>query len=999
MPSANATMAPPGVTSATDDGCDGPPTPSLLDLALLDGLADHICVLDASGTILAVNQAWRDFAAANPPLSGNVAEGADYFAVCRAATGVDAPMAQQALHGLQAAARGELPEFALEYPCHSPETQRWFELRAVRVGGVGAVRLVLAHRNVTCQKQTSLALRASEERYRTVVEDQTEVICRFRADGTFLFVNHAYCRCFGKPASELLNRKWQPVAHAEDVPRIEAALRTLSPVRPLVVIENRVFSGAGEVRWMQFVNRGFFDTQGQLQEIQSVGRDITERKQVEEALQESHQRLNALIEASPLAVIVLDPAGQVALWNPAAERVFGWTRAEVAGRPLPTVLPDMGDEFATLRERVMRGEAVPATETRRRRKDGAMVEVSASFAPLHDAQGALIGTIGILADITARKRAEEAERAASRLLERTFASLDEAVFVVEAADRRVINCNDAATRMFGYRKEEMLGRSTELLHISRAAYEEFGRNLSSSLAAAGVFRCESSVRSKDGRVFASEHTVTEIRDDSGRRIQLVSVVRDISERKQAQRMLQAERQRFYDVLETLPVMVCLLTPDFHVVFANRSFRDRFGDTRGRRCYEYCFGRAAPCDFCEAYEVLKTGRPHHWEVAVPNGDRIEVYNLPFTDTDGTLMILEMDIDISGRRQAEEALRLANLYNRSLIEASLDPLVTIGTDGKITDVNAATEQATGCARTELVGTDFSDYFTEPGRAQAGYQQVFREGSVRDYALEIRHREGRTTPVLYNAAVYRNEAGEVIGVFAAARDITERKQSEEDLRRLARRLTDAEEAERRRLARELHDSTAQKIAGLIMSLGRIEDVMGGAGGNLRRWLDEAQALAQECARELRTTSHLLHPPLLDEMGLEVALDTYIAGFSQRSGIQVQTELPPDLGRLPAEQEMALFRVVQESLGNIHRHSGSETACVQLTRFPERVVLEVHDRGRGIPEERLRLLRERASAFGVGMAGMQERLCQLGGVLEVDSTPDGTTVRAILPLARTPR
>lgn len=135
----------------------------------------------------------------------------------------------------------------------------------------------------------------------------------------------------------------------------------------------------------------------------------------------------------------------------------------------------------------------------------------------------------------------------------------------------------------------------------------------------------------------------------------------------------------------------------------------------------------------------------------------------------------------RRRAQEALRQANAYNRSLIEASLDPFVTIGPDGKITDVNTATEAATGCARAELIGTDFSDCFTEPEKARAGYQQVFRDGLVRDYPLELRHRTGRVVSVLYNAAVYRDEQGKVIGVFAAARDVTERKRADETIRRL--------------------------------------------------------------------------------------------------------------------------------------------------------------------------------------------------------------------------
>ena len=143
------------------------------------------------------------------------------------------------------------------------------------------------------------------------------------------------------------------------------------------------------------------------------------------------------------------------------------------------------------------------------------------------------------------------------------------------------------------------------------------------------------------------------------------------------------------------------------------------------------------------------------------------------------------DITERQQAELALTQATAYTRSLIEASLDPLVTIAPDGKITDVNAATESITGHTRAELIGTDFCDYFTAPQKARDGYRQVFRDGMVRDYPLDIRHRDGQVTSVLYNASVYRDNARAVVGVFAAARDITERKVSEERIRQQAREI----------------------------------------------------------------------------------------------------------------------------------------------------------------------------------------------------------------------
>jgi PAS domain S-box-containing protein len=140
---------------------------------------------------------------------------------------------------------------------------------------------------------------------------------------------------------------------------------------------------------------------------------------------------------------------------------------------------------------------------------------------------------------------------------------------------------------------------------------------------------------------------------------------------------------------------------------------------------------------------------------------------------------MDIDITARKHAEKALKYANVYDRNLIEASLDPLVTIDLEGRISDVNTATERITGYPREMLIGDDFSNYFTDPEKAGEGYQRVFKEGFVRDYELEMLHRDGHMTPVLYNASVYRDEKGEMAGVFAAARDITEQRRLEDKLR----------------------------------------------------------------------------------------------------------------------------------------------------------------------------------------------------------------------------
>jgi PAS domain S-box-containing protein len=247
-------------------------------------------------------------------------------------------------------------------------------------------------------------------------------------------------------------------------------------------------------------------------------------------------------------------------------------------------------------------------------------------------------------------------------------------------------------------------------------------------------------------------------------------------RTQAEKAIKAERKRFEDVLEMMPAYAVLLTPDYHVAYANRTFRQWFGNDNGKKCYEFLFNYSKPCENCKTYDVMKTGKSQSWEWTGPNGNNYDIYDYPFVDSDGSPLIMEIGVDVTDHKQSQMALRSTSLYARGLIEASVDPLVTISHEGKITDVNIATEEVTGTSRQQLIGSDFSNYFTEPQKAKQGYEQVLSEGQVKDYPLSIRHNSGRITDVLYNATVYRNEAGVVQGVFAAARDITQRKAAEE-------------------------------------------------------------------------------------------------------------------------------------------------------------------------------------------------------------------------------
>jgi signal transduction histidine kinase len=216
---------------------------------------------------------------------------------------------------------------------------------------------------------------------------------------------------------------------------------------------------------------------------------------------------------------------------------------------------------------------------------------------------------------------------------------------------------------------------------------------------------------------------------------------------------------------------------------------------------------------------------------------------------------------------------------------------------------------------------------------------------------------------------------------------------LQNLSQRLLKVQDEERRRVARDLHDSTGQTLTALKMSVAALEEKLK-QNECTSDVLSEIAALADQALQEIRTTSYLLHPPLLDEAGFNSAAQWYVDGFGKRSGIKVRLDLATKRERLPITIETALFRVLQESLTNVHRHSGALEVSIRFQYQAETVVLEIRDCGRGIPTELLRRLREASSETGVGLAGMRERLNELHGKLEIESDAHGTSMRAIVPL-----
>ena len=525
---------------------------------------------------------------------------------------------------------------------------------------------------------------------------------------------------------------------------------------------------------------------------------------------------------------------------------------------------------------------------------------------------------------------------------------------------------------------------------------------------------------KNGERINVSLTISPVRDSMGKIIGASKIARDISERKHAEAELRRVHEQLdlrvqertaelakateelkeqAQLLELARDAIIVRDLKSAIIFWNEGAQKTYGWSSEEVLGQITHTLLAT-EFPETIEDIQrqlfdTGS---WEGELvhrrKDGSQIIVESrhvLQYGSQHEPIRILEINRDVTQRRQAEE--RIAE--QAQMLDLANDAIFVRGLDGKIGYWNRGAERLYGWKKYEVVGKPVDDFLhTEFPLSLSEITERLQTYGTWEGELKHGRRDGSHITVSSRWTLWTNEAGEPLGFLEINTDVTERKLAEQNLRALSARLLQLQDEERRRIARELHDSAGQLLVALDLNLASV----GNDSEKLRpesiRSIAECKQLVQELSRELRTISHLLHPPLLDEAGLPSAVRWYVDGYAKRSRIPVKLDLASDLGRLPRDVETTVFRIVQECLTNVHRHSESPTAEIRILRCKDQVTVEVRDQGRGMSAGTRRNSGKPVTP-GVGIQGMRERVRQLGGQLEIESVNGhGTLVRATLPV-----
>lgn len=815
-------------------------------------------------------------------------------------------------------------------------------------------RIAVFVRDITEKKKTEESLRKSREHYRQLVENSGSIILRVDKDMRITFVNDYGLRFFGYSSDEIIGKRAVgtiiPEKAEDGFDTVAMAEDIMRRPEDYATNVHQNMCKDGSLVWVSWANKPIYDSEGRLAEILSIGNDLSKQKEAEKALRRSEMSFRLLSDIGGKLLASRDPQKSV---NDLCREVLSFLDCRV-------FFNYMVDESTDkLKLNAYAGVSEDEIENIR----------SLDFGT------AVCGTV-----------ARDGER-----------------IIAENIESR----SDSLTQL-----ARDLGIQAYCCHPLKA----------------------------QGRVIGTLSFGTRKRASfSDDEIELMRTVADqvalAMQRVESERKIRQAAHQWQITFDSIPDMVSIQDKEFRLVSVNKAYENAVhmsADTlKGKPCFEVVHHSDCPVTNCPHTRTIETGKTASEVIYEPLLNAyLEVTTAPLLSEAGDLLgTVHVARDVTVRKRSEDELRKhrehleelvaektdeirnVNAYNRGLLEASPDPLVTISAEGKLTDINTAVETVTGLSRGELIGSSFSNYFTEPEKAEEGYKRVLAVGEVRDYPLTIRHVAGKTTEVLYNATVYRDEAGYVQGVFAAARDVTEIRRAQERQRQLIAELARSNKDLEQFAYVASHD--LQEPLRMVSSYTQLL---------ARRYKDKLDSDANEfigfavdgAVRMQTLINSLLTYSRVGRKGRQFenvdcheivarAIVNLKTAVEESGALIVTGDLPTVNG-----DEVQLVQLFQNLIGNSIKFRGDENPRVQVSakRDGPQWLFSVTDNGIGIDpqyHERVFVIfqrlnpRDEYSGTGMGLAICKKIVERHGGKLWVESTPGkGSTFFFTIPVSK---
>ncbi len=644
----------------------------------------------------------------------------------------------------------------------------------------GNVRGIFAvARDVTEQRRLELQLREQQNYSRGLIEASVDALMTVDPLGLITDVNEQTVRLSGYNRKQLVGSRF--TQYFTDPERAAAGVKKTFEEGVVTNYELIIRSRGGAETVVSFNASVFNDTAGNVAGILAAAREITQQKRIEQELREQQAYNRGLIESNIDALVTIDPLGLVTDVNRQMCSITGRSRDELVGTPFKDYFTDRQRAEAGVRK-VLAEDRVTNYELTIRTKDGKETVVSYNATTFKGEDGRLKGVFAAARDITAQKHLEEQLREQQAYNRGLIESSVDAMLTVDP-DLTITDVNEQMVRLSGYSRDQLIGSAFQdyFSEPERAA-----SGVRKTLAEGFVTNYELTLRSRHRREILVSFNASVFKDAAGNIRGIFAVARDVTDQRRLEEQLRESQHYNRGLIESSVDALVTVDPDITITDVNEQMIRLTGYGR-----DELIGSPFKDYFTEperaaagVRQTLAAGSVTNYELVLRSkgGKRTVVsFNAgTFRDTQGRIAgILAAARDITAQKRLQEELRDQQNYNRSLIEASVDALMTVDPNGIITDVNEQTARLTGFNRKQLIGSPFVDYFPDADRAAAGVRKTFDEGVVTNYELIVRSKTGRKILVSFNAAVFRDASGAVQGILAAARDITQQKQIEHELR----------------------------------------------------------------------------------------------------------------------------------------------------------------------------------------------------------------------------